>query len=176
MVSLVDLAEMTREVKVKDKTIATVRGISAEALVNLLANIPELRLVFAEKSLDGDVLTSLLRQSPIVLAQIIAAGLGKIGDKAVIDEMRALPAGVSALLVREIAECTFPQGLTNFLEGLSDVLGSVGVNVGGPIKGADGKSPAPSTPVSEQDIHTTLSGDTHQDNSQDGQKLSHAMS
>lgn len=170
MVSLVDLAEMTREVKVKDKTIATVHGISAEALVNLLANVPELRLVFAERSLDGDAVTSLLRQSPIVLAQIIAAGLGKMGDAEAISEARALPAGISALLVKEIAECTFPQGLTNFLEGLSDVLGSVGVNVGGHTKAADGKSPEPSTLASGQDTHTTSSGDTPQGNSPDGQK------
>lgn len=165
MVSLVDLADMTREVKIKDKTIATVQGVSAEALVTLLANVPELRLVFAERSVDGDVLTSLLRQSPIVLAQIIAAGMvdadgnSLYGDKDTIEKARKLPAGVTALIVKEIAECTFPQGLTNFLEGLSAVLGSVGVDAGS-IKAAGTKSPEPSTPSSEQATQSQPLGDT----------------
>jgi hypothetical protein len=150
MVSLTELVPMTKSVHYGDKEIP-VWGISAEVLAHLLTTTPELKMILAERELGKDIMQSLLTQAPEVLAQIIAAGVGKIGNDAEIAAARKLPAGLQAQLIAAIVDCTFPQSLTSFIEGLAGFLESVGAPVG-PIKGAVGKSLAPSNIVSEQDI------------------------
>jgi len=170
VVSLVDLGAMTFEVKVKDRKIAEVKGLSAAFIMNLLSEIPELRLVFAEKRLEGDIVSSLLSQSPVMLAKLCAAGLGKKDDPDAIQECLELPAGVTALLVMGIVECTFPQGLQSFVDGLSELWGAGGGVADGPTKGAATRLPAPSTQSSEQGTPSKPPGATPPDSSAPGAK------
>lgn len=165
MVSLVDIGPLTREVEIRGQSI-TVHGITADALFNLLADIPELRLVFAGKYLESEVISRLVSLSSITLARLVATGVAPV--HATPDEMDKeirgalnLNIGESAMLLKEILDISFPQGLKSFLDGLSGLLGR-------DARGwaAATKSRVQSQNASPTDIPQASPGSTPQDSSQ----------
>lgn len=136
MTSLVDLGALKEEVTVRG-TKLNVSGISAENILNLLVEIPELRLVFAGKEIE-DPLTVLTQRGGRGLAAVLVMGLGLWSDdketrEKEISAARGLTAGEQTDLLRAIFRLTFPQGITSFMEGLTSVMGSA---VGKPTKEA----------------------------------------
>lgn len=165
MVSLVDIGPLTRKVPFRDDHMV-VHGISADALFNLLADIPELRLVFAGKYLENEIISRLVTMAGVTLARVVAAGIAPVdADSEVmgtyVKAAMNLSAGESALLLTDILDITFPQGLKSFLDGLS---GLVGRDARGWAAGMKSREQSPS--ASQTDTPRTSPGDTPQDSSQ----------
>jgi hypothetical protein len=119
MVSLVDIGTLSDKVTLRGKEVE-VTGVSVSVVVDLLANSDELRRLFAEKALDGDMVQALIAQAPLAVAQFIAAGTGKPRDEATIEfAYRQLTAGETYMIVKPMLSMTFPQGLNSFIEELT---------------------------------------------------------
>jgi hypothetical protein len=119
MVSLVDIADLSKIVPIRGQDIA-VTGVSAEGLAHLINEFPEVRSLMAGRGV-----------APKVLAAIIAAGTGSPGDKAVEAKAGSLGVGEQAELILAILEVTFPQGIQSFAQRLEAFGISLPARVGG---------------------------------------------
>jgi hypothetical protein len=123
MVSLLDIADdVQKTVPIRGKDIP-VHGLSANAIVALLKEFPELRALIAGRAMSLDM-DQIMQLAPNVLAALIAAGTGHPGDQQMIKAAGNLATGEQFELIYAIADQTFPQGLNSFLEKL-DALGVV---------------------------------------------------
>lgn len=167
MVSLVDLGPLTDSVEVRGKTFP-VKGIPAECFFQLLAEIPELRRVFAEKQMSADMINALIGQAGRAVGAIIAAGTGHFGDEKQIAAAMQLPVGEQTKFLTKIIGVTFPQGPAAFLD---ELMAFVPANAVGALgKGAATKSQAPSNSASAPDTTQEKSGSTPQDSLPDSQQ------
>lgn len=159
MTSLLDIGPLTENVEVNGQKIS-VRGLSANAMFELLRDIPELRLLMAQKMLDNDNAASLISQIPVAVGGVIAAATGHLGEEDHINAALQLPAGVQLEFLEAIVRLTFPRGIKSFLDGLFALVpqGASGWDQAG-------KSQGPSSGVSAQDTAPKTAGTTHQDNS-----------
>lgn len=150
MVSLVDIGPSKGAVTLRGQDVE-VNGLTAVHIVGIMMQFPEVRKVFAEKAADVELLVS---QFPLAAAMIIAAGTGKEGDQATIDVAMTLGVGEQYEVLAKIVELTFPKGVKSFLDGVNAAMDSAGV------RGWDQatKSPAPSSPASEQDVEKSTAG------------------
>lgn len=164
MVSLVDIGPLTKMVPIRGNEVQ-VRGVSALMIFDLLTKSNELRLIFAQRAIDADVVAALIQQAPEAVAEIIAAATGKQGDPATIAfALTELGAGETALFLNPIIELTFPQGIQSFVDGLADLARKAG----GRGWGAGTKSPEQSSAASAPATTSTDAGDTRPDNSPPG--------
>jgi hypothetical protein len=129
MVSLVDIADLSKIVPIRGQDIA-VTGVSAEGLAHLINEFPEVRSLMAGRGVDLS-LEGILSLAPKVLAAIIAAGTGSPGDKAVEAKAGSLGVGEQAELILAILEVTFPQGIQSFAQRLEAFGISLPARVGG---------------------------------------------
>lgn len=158
MVSLVDLAEMKANVKIRGQDVE-VSGVTADTLVRLMTEAPEIRRVLAGKALGEELAQNLLMQGPHIVAVIIAAGCGHGNDEKQIAGAKKLTVGEQAMLLNKIIEVTFPQGLGVFLDGLADLLqNSAPQSAAGPIKEAVTKLRAQSATSQSEDTAPATSG------------------
>lgn len=158
MTSLIDLGPLSKNVPMRGTEFRVV-GVSAKTIFTLLQDIPELRLVIAGKKLDSEVISALIDSGGRVLAQVIAAGLGAMGDEPTIKAAEDnLAAGESAELLEAIVELTFPQGIKSFVDRL--VAANQSASVGGSGKAAATKSAVASTSASATATPQTSLGDT----------------
>ena len=162
MTSLLDIGPLTENVDINGNKIP-VRGLSATALFELLRDIPELRILMAQKSLTNENAASLISQIPVAVGEVIAAATGHLGDTDHINAAIQLPAGVQLEFLEVIVRLTFPRGVKSFLDGLFALAPQ-----GGSGWGQATRSQEPSSAVSQQDTEQKTAGTTHQDNSQDG--------
>lgn len=147
MVSLVDIGPLTETVPFRGHSIE-VTGISAETVFAMLRDIPELRLLFAGKAVNGDLVQVLIAQAPRAVAAMIAAAMGKLDDEAEIEAAMKMSAGETALFLQPIVKMTFPQGVKVFIDGLTAIVDEAA----GPGWVRDMKSPAQSKSASKTDI------------------------
>jgi hypothetical protein len=165
MVSLVDIGHLSDKVELRGKEVET-QGLSAQVIVSLLQNSMELRMVFAQKKLEAEMMVSLVEQAPLAVAQMIAAGVGKQDDAETIEfAYRQLGAGETFELLKSIFGMTWPKGVKSFVDEVSTLLRSVGERGWA----ADTKSPGASKSASKPAIPQTAHGDTRPDNSEHGQ-------
>jgi len=161
MVSLVDIGPLRDKVTIRNQVVET-QGASAAVIFELLADSDELRRIFAERSLEGDMVMSLIQKAPLAIAQLIAAGTGKMGDAPTIEyAFRELTAGEQYDLVKSILGMTFPRGLRSFVEELTALARRAEER--GWVQGT--RSPAPSSAAPVPDTASTSAGDTPQDSS-----------
>lgn len=150
MVSLVDIGPSKGVVEVRGQSV-DINGLTASHIVAILMQFPEVRKILAEKEAD---LGMLISQFPLAVGMIIAAGTGKAGDKATVDVAMELGVGEQYVILEKIVELTFPKGVKSFLDGVNAAMASAGV------RGWDQatKSPAQSSPASEQDEQNETAG------------------
>lgn len=156
MVSLVDIGPLRDSVTLRGNKIET-RGVSAAVIFDLLVSSDELRRVFAGRTLDGDLILSLVNQAPLSVARIIAAGVGKQEDGPTIEfALRELAAGETYDLLKSIFAMTFPRGVRSFVDELSALARASEER--GWVQGT--RSPAPSSDASGQGTTSTDAGST----------------
>lgn len=150
MVSLVDIGPSVGAVTLRGQEVE-VNGLTAVHIVGIMMQFPEVRKVLAEKEADIQLLIS---QFPLAAGMVIAAGTGKEGDQATIDVAMSLGVGEQYEILAKIVDLTFPKGVKSFLDGVNAAMDSAGV------RGWDQatKSPAQSSPVSEQDAEKPTAG------------------
>jgi hypothetical protein len=163
MVSILDIGPLTEDVEIAGTKIP-VNGISARAVFGLLLNYPQLRRVFAQKGLDGDMVQELVARAPETLAEIIASGLGHPDEEDYIKWAGNRSIGEQYDLLAAIFRLTFPKGPKSFLDGLQNAMASVG----GPGWDQATKSQEASSAVSAPDTESKTAGDTPRDNSPAG--------
>ena len=147
MVSLLDIADQKKTVKVRGADIAVV-GLSAKDIASLLSSFPELREMLAGRVGEGLAADAMQKFAPAAIAAVIAAGTGVGGDPKSIEAAGRLAVGEQIELLAVILEMTFPSGIGPFVERLE----GLGLMTTGGAKAAesgwapDTKSPAPSKP------------------------------
>lgn len=149
MVTLTDLALAKKTVP---EIGIEVQGISADTIAVLLSIAPDLKKVITGREVGADGVAFLLAMSGDILAQIIAAGTGQPGNDEAVKAAKNLPVGTTAAIIQAIVECTFPQGLNRFIEGLTRLMESAGISIGEPTKVQDTKLPAPSNESSKVEL------------------------
>jgi hypothetical protein len=164
MVSLVDIGPSVGAVTLRGQEVE-VNGLTAVHIVGIMMAFPEVRKVLAEKEADIALLVS---QFPLAAGMLIASGTGKDGDQPTIDTAMRLGVGEQYEILAKIVELTFPKGVKSFLDGVNAAMDSAGV------RGWDQatKSPAPSSPVSEQDGEKQTAGTAPLDSSAAGSSSS----
>lgn len=143
MTSLRDIGKLTEEVTVgKHKFIVT--GISAQAIATLLEEFPAFREFMADREKRKVEMANMnpadiIKYVPNALGHIIAAGIGKPGDKEEIAGALEMPVGVQMEFLQAIIRVTFPRGWENFQNALAALI--YGANK---ADGASGKEAATS--------------------------------
>lgn len=164
MTSLLDIGPLTTKVTIRGTEIE-VSGISAIGVFELLRDIPELRMLMAQKNMSEENAASLISQLPHAVGAIIAAATGHLGDKEHIAAALKLSAGEQVEFISAIVPLTFPKGLKSFLDGLFALAPA---DLGAPGWAQATKSQEPSKDVSVQATTSATAGTTPPDNSQDG--------
>jgi hypothetical protein len=170
MVSLVDIGVLRRKITLRGNEIEF-KGLPAKFLVDLLAQSTELRMILAERSISGDLITTLISDFPNMVAEMIAAANGKPGDPDTIAfVLLELSPGEWLEILGPVFEMTFPKGVKSFVDALLRAAQSSGLDVPGWDQGT--KSPAPSPAASQPVTTQTQPGTTLPANSEPGPSLS----
>jgi hypothetical protein len=123
MVSLLDITPATGAVRVRGGEL-TVRGISAEAIAQLVGRFPELggALTGAGVQLDAQAIIALV---PRAVSVIIAAGCGHVNDPEAEAAAGNLTAEEQADAVSTIVALTMPNGIGPFVQKLTALGGAL---------------------------------------------------
>ena len=161
MVGLIDIGDLTDTVELRGKQVE-LQGVSVAVITTLLASSDELRRIFAQKAVDGEIIANLISFAPLAVARFIAAGCGKVDDNATITfALQKLSAGESTMILEKLIPLTFPQGLQSFVQGLA-ALAPESVKRGW---GADMNSQSPLPSAFGMDIQSESAGDTRPESS-----------
>lgn len=125
MPSLVDITPLAYEVAG-----VQVVGISGRKIGELIEQFPPLRKLLVERTVDAQ---TLIKMAPDAVAAIIAAGIGKAGDKTEIAAADALPVGLQIEFLASIFKVSFPNGLSVAVEAMTQLAQA--------LPGADDHSP-----------------------------------
>jgi len=119
MVSLLDIAPLQESVSVNGATVDVV-GIGARGIVSLLQRFPALQKL-TTGTFDA---TALWEAAPDAIAAIIAAGVGKIGDRETEESIDRLPLGAQMDLLVAIMKLTMPNGFGPFVDQFDRIVGA----------------------------------------------------
>lgn len=123
MATLLDIAPATEIVEVRGAAIE-VHGVSLTGLASLIYRYPQLSEMLSGQSVD---VPALLQLSGDVVASIIAAGIGAPGDAASEAVAGKLPLEAQADLLSAILRVTMPGGVGPFVEKLTALASSLGM-------------------------------------------------
>lgn len=140
MVGLVDIAPAVETIDCGGASVE-VYGVSARGVAHLLGRFPELRKMMSGVELKADELMAI---APDAVAAVIAAGVGKPGDKATEAIADRLPLEVQIDLLAAVLRLTMPKGVGPFVEKIAGAMGSLNVEAGQSAKAQDTTSPKPS--------------------------------
>lgn len=116
MVALTDLGPLTKVVVIRGLELQ-VGGVSARGIMQLIDRFPLVRRMFSARDVAPE---DLLAVAPEVAYAVIAAGLGKPGDKEQEEAVaEKLALGEQADLLLAVFEATFPKGVDHFVDRLA---------------------------------------------------------
>lgn len=120
MVGLVDIAPATT-------TVAGVEvfGVSARGIAYLLNRFPQLRMLMAGGEVSAE---DLITMAPDAVSAIIAAGTGTPGVTAAEEAADRLSLDMQADFLTAILRLTMPKGVSPFVEKLTTLGNTLGVN------------------------------------------------
>ena len=164
MVGLPEIAALKRTVVIRE-TEVDYTGITLESLGSLIDRFPEIKKAFGGKTADEINAASVLKMAPSIVGAVVAAGIGRPGDKKEEEKAKQLTIGEQMILVGAILKATFPQGVGPFVEQLEALgLGDLRrLGASGTVSATT--SPSRSNGASKADIPPKQSGDTPRDNS-----------
>jgi hypothetical protein len=145
MVGLLDIAPLSRKVKVGDDEVE-VLGVSAFGIAKLLAKFPELRLLMTGQDVEVGP-ERIMEIAPEAISAIIAAGCGYPGDEKADAFVSKLPAHIQLDLLGPTLELTMPKGPKHFFEQLQAAMGVLGVSGLEKIVGTTSQPPSNASPV-----------------------------
>jgi hypothetical protein len=129
MVGLLEISPSFKTVEIQNKSIE-VSGVSARGIAYLMGRFPEVKALFAQKSVDVSP-ERLVELVPDAIAAVIACGVGKVGDAETEKVAEGLPAGDQLELLAAILEVTMPRGAGPFVERLTGLAAAVNGGVSG---------------------------------------------
>ena len=148
MPSLVDIAPIREKVTIAGVDLE-IRGIGIDAIAQVLADFPDLQKFFKDATAGGagaiDAM-EILRRSPASAHALMAAAMGKLGDKEEIQAAAELPFGDQLSIVEATVRLSFPGGISPFVERLTAMLGSRKPLPNGALDAPSGKAPDTSLP------------------------------
>lgn len=164
MVSLVDIGDLKDTVSIRGKDIE-ISGITAAHIVGVFYKFPEVRMFLTQPQPGSEVVQTLITRFPEAVALLIAAACGSPDDEKAIDIASRLGIGEQYMILEKVAVLTFPQGMTNFLEGVQKLF----AQANGGLGWAPGTTlPAPSSDASQQEEAKETAGTAPPDNSAPG--------
>lgn len=113
MTGLLDIGPLTKDVTIAGGAKVTVKGLSADNLFLLLREFPEIRGMMESKAITPQ---RAMQMTPKALATLIACGTGEELNPKAIQKAAELVIGDQAILVHEIFQLTFPEGIGPFVE------------------------------------------------------------
>lgn len=119
MADLLSIAPLTETAEVRGASV-TVKGVSVAAIAQLLYRFPDFRKAWATGKWDTD---QMLAMSDDMMAAIIAAGVVEIDEANAIN----LALDEKAELLGAVMRVTMPRGPVPFVQALTKLMGSVGV-------------------------------------------------
>ena len=122
MLGLIDIGELSEMVPVAGRDIA-VTGVTIEGIIALFVRFPGLREIFERR---GASPADLMGQASEIVAAVIAAGTGAVGDAKTEAVAARLPAGTQLALLEAIWRLTFPKGLGAAVEMLGRLAAEAG--------------------------------------------------
>lgn len=124
MADLLDIAPSTScEVVKLDGARLIVRGLHGDAIASIVARFPDLAVLLGG---GGNVGPRLIERFGSAIGPIIAAGCGHLGDEKYEQHAANLLVEHQLKLVKAIIGLTFPNGLTSFVETVTQLLPSAG--------------------------------------------------
>lgn len=118
MADLLSIAPLTEIVEVRGAR-ASVNGVTAQGIAQLLFRFPDLRKMWATGNWDTD---QLLAMSDEILSAVIAAGVTELDEANAVN----LALDEKAELLGAVIRVTMPRGPVPFMESLTKLVGGVG--------------------------------------------------
>jgi hypothetical protein len=138
MVSLVDIGPLTAPITIRGQEFE-LKGLPVAVIFEVMKDNVAIKKMLMDRSVNAEDLMMLVQTTPSILAQIIAAAFGKMGDDATIRfAMFELYAGEQAEIVEKVLGISFPHGLPQFIDTLRNLFSGQAEASG---KAADTKSP-----------------------------------
>lgn len=136
-VSLLDILPAAGLVEIGGKKVK-VTGIDATVFRDLIARFPPIAAMLVERKADAG---AIMAMGPEIVAAIVAAGCGKLGDAKYEEKAARQPIGVQIDFVAKIIALTSPNGVRPFVE----LAAAFGVNLAGLGRDQDTSSDLPSS-------------------------------
>ena len=153
MADLLDIAPSTSCEAVKiDGARIIVRGLHGDAIASIVARFPDLAVLLV--GAGGDIGPRLIKHFGNAIGPIIAAGCGHLGDEKYERHAGTLLIEHQLKLVKAIIGLTFPNGLTSFVETVTQLLPSAGEGKVYTVRKR--KSPSQSLPSSDAASHPNM--------------------
>jgi hypothetical protein len=151
MVGLPDIAIFKLKHTIREGLEVEYTGLPVKSIAALFHRFPEIKKAAMRQSFSDFTMDSIVDLIPIIGAAVIAAAVGKPGDKKQEEIASSLPLGEQVEFVGKIWQATFPKGLDSFLAGLDAFGLSAGLTSARAANGTgrDGTLPMPSTVSSE---------------------------
>lgn len=151
MVGLPDIATFKLKHTIREGLEVEYTGLPVKSIALLFNRFPEIKKAVVRQSFSDFTFDAIVELIPTVGAAIIAAAVGKPGDKKQEEIAGNLPLGEQVEFVGQIWKATFPKGLDSFLAGLDAFGLSAGVASARAANGMgrDGTLPTPSIASSE---------------------------
>ena len=135
MVGLIDIAPSFERVQVRGTEI-DITGVSASGVAALFGRFPELRQAISGREVEVE---NLMQMGGSLVAAIIAAGTGALGDAKAEEIADTLSIDEQADLLLAIIRVTLPKGVGSFVGKLTGAGAALGVNdLGSELAGAQG--------------------------------------
>jgi hypothetical protein len=156
MADLLDIAPSTTAAVVTvDGIRITVRGISIDAIANIIARYPGLKSL-ASGGFGDDIYLRLIEGFGPAVASIIAAGCGHLGDAEYERRAATLLADYQMDFLIAIAELSFPNGIGSFVAKVTGLMNKAGGGAKPAIKVRFKSSQSTSPISSDADLPSTM--------------------
>ena len=148
--TLLDIGNPSEKVSIGDQEVS-VTGIAAEGCLALFIRFPELQQYLGG---GGVSVSDLIKTAPDVIAAVIAAGTGTLGDDEAESIARKLPVEVQLDILEAIVRLTFRSGFGPFVQRIATLSAAIGTEV----KYVKGGKETPTT--SQPELKPSLPPDT----------------
>lgn len=149
--SLMDIAPRTEQVEINDEVTLRVRGLSAEAIKDLMIRFPDLGGLMIGEGIRRESIVTL---GPAVISALCAAACGELGNDDAERMASELPIETQLDILEALGRCTFSKGFGPFAERVAVIAAALSGPAG---KAPDMSLPKESKPSEEQP--TPMSGD-----------------
>lgn len=141
--SLLDIAPRSEMVEINDEQSLRVRGLSADAIRELLMRFPPLQGVIMGAGIDASLIVAM---GPDIVGSLCAAASGELNNEEAEKMAAMLPVETQLDIIEAIGRCTFSKGFGPFADRVAVIAAALSVQAG---KAPDTNLQNPSPPLEE---------------------------